>query len=587
MKYKIVSSVDELPAFDKALPLFSDIETEGLYVGFRMVQFYQPETTPDVYIVDIAQMGYELIEYATQLSKIKRYIMNRWTVWFNASYDLGTLNISPMMNDQPVDDLFYLMKSAYPSFMDFGLKKVVRKFPETRDLYANVDEKAGAKGFTRGAYISADDYEYAALDVYSMKILWDDARVQKIREFNLAYKVDMISQKYALIYQQTGLLVHEPSRTKELKQSYIDREKYTELLPADFNPNSWQQVRKLLGIKKSAYEDLVAYLNSDADDAALAEYIIKLKRAKKQIGYLEGLAPTMYTKFNVAGAITGRFTAAGGDLPDGFNGQQIPRNYQYMFNKATEDTVVVHADYSTLELRLAATIFKDAGMYQLFKDGKDPHAETASDISKKPVHPDGAIYIGEYDEDNPDWVTSVDRQNAKAPNFGFVFGMSANTFIPYAFTNYNQKYTVDEANEVRAAYFRKYVGVGRHHKYVWDHYKKPSFIVETALGRRVKPKLGTDGINTPVQGSGAETTKLAIHYLVRDYGEEVLQYIYLTVHDAIYLRVPRGEELHWGEALEKSMLLAWTEISKTDLFFYKDIPMIAEVEYELEYEEPA
>jgi len=60
MEYKIVSSVDELPAFDKALPLFSDIETEGLYVGFRMVQFYQPETTPDVYIVDIAQMGYDL-----------------------------------------------------------------------------------------------------------------------------------------------------------------------------------------------------------------------------------------------------------------------------------------------------------------------------------------------------------------------------------------------------------------------------------------------------------------------------------------------------------------------------------------------
>lgn len=163
-------------------------------------------------------------------------------------------------------------------------------------------------------------------------------------------------------------------------------------------------------------------------------------------------------------------------------------------------------------------------------------------------------------------------------NISVVFGMSANTFIPYAFTNYNMRYTKDEADEVRASYFRKYPDVGKHHKWVWDNYKKPSFIVETALGRRVKPKLGTDGINTPVQGSGAETTKLAIHYLVKDYGEEVLQYIYNTVHDAIYLRVPKGTTKKWGEALEKSMLKAWDEIGKTDLFHYKDIPMIAEVE---------
>ncbi len=144
MDYKIVDSIDELPEFDKTLPIFSDIETEQLYTGFRMIQFYQPETSPTIYIVDIAQMGYELIPYANELTKVKQFCMNHWTVWYNASYDLGTLNISPMMNDIKVDDLFYLMKSAYPSFMEFGLKKVVRRFPETRDLYTDVDEKAGA-----------------------------------------------------------------------------------------------------------------------------------------------------------------------------------------------------------------------------------------------------------------------------------------------------------------------------------------------------------------------------------------------------------------------------------------------------------
>ncbi len=163
-------------------------------------------------------------------------------------------------------------------------------------------------------------------------------------------------------------------------------------------------------------------------------------------------------------------------------------------------------------------------------------------------------------------------------NINVVFGMSAKTFVSYAFTSYGTKYSLEQAEDVRKMYFAKYPNIAKYHNYIWSNYKKQGFVVQTALGRRVKPKLGTDGINTPVQGSGAETTKLAVHYLVRDYGAEVLKYIYSVVHDAIYLRVPRGQEDIWEERLEKSMLKGWQEISKCALFNFDDIPMIAEVE---------
>ena len=51
-----------------------------------------------------------------------------------------------------------------------------------------------------------------------------------------------------------------------------------------------------------------------------------------------------------------------------------------------------------------------------------------------------------------------------------------------------------------------------------------------------------------------------------------------VVHDACYLRVPIGAEEYWSKALETSMIKAWVEISKTDIFTFKDIPIIADVE---------
>jgi DNA polymerase-1 len=289
----------------------------------------------------------------------------------------------------------------------------------------------------------------------------------------------------------------------------------------------------------------------------------------------------MITKFNVAGAITGRFTSNGGSLKNGFNAQQIPRNYQKLFNQPTEDTAVIDADYSTLELRLAAGIFGDEYMYKQLKEGRDLHTDIALSTTGKKLHPDGVIKDGDLwrEVDKGEWVTSTDRTKAKAINFGFVFGMSADSFIPYAFTGYNLVYTKAEALAVRNKYFSMYKDIARHHDYVWSNYKDPKFIVTTALGRRVKPKMGTDGINTPIQGSGGECTKLAVHYLIKDNPDiPIIKYIYNVVHDCIYLRVPKDRAEELGVLLNKAMLKGWSEISKCSLFKYHDIPMIAEVE---------
>jgi len=162
-------------------------------------------------------------------------------------------------------------------------------------------------------------------------------------------------------------------------------------------------------------------------------------------------------------------------------------------------------------------------------------------------------------------------------NTSVIFSMSAKTFVIYAFTNYGVVYTLEEATKIRTTYLNTYRDISKLHQYVWSNYEKANFRVYTALGRVVKPKLGTDGINIPVQGTGAETTKLAVHYLIKDNPDEpMIKYIYNVVHDAIYLRVPRNKRDKMVAALETAMLKGWTEISKCPLFKYKDIPMIAD-----------
>ena len=590
MEYKIVNSTKELPKFTKDYPTFCDIETDDLYGPLRMIQFYQPQTSQTIYILDIAPIGFNEQQYKQQIIYIEDLLMSLHTVWYNASYDLGCFNISPSMGakhpkditststyNHIVDDLYYAVKMAYPEFQEFGLKKIVKRLRSTQKLYTNIDVEQAVKGFVKGAYISRQAYKYGALDVYALSKIWEEKKIQLIISQNMAYKVDMMSQAYALIYQQNGLLLNRKMWIDMLENAKEKVIHYRTLLPTGLNPNSYIQVRKHLNTDKSNHEALVEYAASDSPRAKDAEYIIGLKKYLKQVSYLSSIEfDRMFTKFNVYGTVSGRFSASGGCLHDHFNAQQIPRDFQKLFSQDTDTTSVVALDYATLELRIACSIFGSRYMYNQLKNGEDLHAAMAQVVSNKPYPPKDYPNVESHGVVNTwedsEYLTVKDRHNSKGVNFGYVFGMSAKTFIPYAFTGYGIRVTLDESTTLRNKYFNLYPEFAQYHNYIWSNYKKPGFLVYTALGRPVKPKLGTDGINIPVQGTGAETTKLAAHYMIKE-NPLALKYIFNVVHDAIYMRTPTEDKSDWQELLSDNMIKGWTEISKCPIMKYKDIPM--------------
>ena len=574
------------------VPTFCDTEGGGLYIDLRLIQCYQPDVnSEDVIFYDTDKID---------LETIKLGIKPLHTVWWNAPYDCGALN----MTSAKIDDLQKAVKIAYPEFQEYALDIVAKKMGYAH-FYEGLNKKELQKArFLPGAYLSHEQKKYAAVDVLILAEIWKDKKVQDVIANNLAYKVDMLSLEYCVQYQQNGIPVHRENLLKQIEENTSDVIKYQLEIdtyikdqydleyrnPSDikytiswkgkllnsvltrfeifdllykegtFKVNSWQKTRLLF---QSIESDAPFLLRQAGEGIEIAKSILYCRRAGKQLSYMESIKPfeKMYTKFKPGGAATGRFTADGGDLKDGFNAQQIPRKLKHIFG-VSEDSgkILVGADYATLELRLAAAIYEDKNMYDKLMNGADLHTETAKAM------------IG-----HENW-TKTDRQNAKPVNFGYTFGMGIATFIEMAFNDYGLVFTENEAKEFRKKFFDAYPAIARYHNNIWNKMQQGNYIYSTALGRRTMPMLGTDAINGPVQGTGAECTKLAIRYMCKE-NPDTVKKIINVVHDSITMCIDNTPEeiAYWSELLRSCMVKGWTEISKCPIMKFKDIPMNVEV----------
>lgn len=544
IEYKICKSLDEVKHLKADVETFSDIETGGLYINTRLVQVYQPKTDDMIYILDT-----DIIP----LDSIKEWLKPLWTIWQGGNYDFGTLCITT----EKFDDTLYLARIAYPEWREFKLDNIVSNLGYDY-LYDGLDKKALQKlGFIPGAYLSNNQLRYSATDVYALSKVWEDRRIQEARNV-LSYKINILSLKYAVEYQNNHLLVDQKSVRKEL-DIIEEKIKETELRLGGLNPNSPKQCKEVLGVSETGKNTLIKLI---ANGNELAEAIYTQRRQLKRKTFLNSYNfPWVETRFNPAGAATGRFTSTGGDLPRGINAQQITRDLQYLFHQPTDDTSVVHADFSTAELRAGCSIMKEPKMYEELKAGLDLHkiAATLAMPDKKPEE-----------------ITKAERQKGKAISFGFIFGMSAESFQEYAYVNYGVKFTEEECKSIKRNYATRYQNINNYHKQMWNSYKNTP--VETPMGTKNMANLGTDAINFATQGGIAEVTKLSVHYLCRDY-PEAIKYIFNVVHDAIYLRVPKLSEQLWADRLASCMKRGWEEFCKLPMLYYKDIPMPVEIEW--------
>jgi DNA polymerase I-like protein with 3'-5' exonuclease and polymerase domains len=197
----------------------------------------------------------------------------------------------------------------------------------------------------------------------------------------------------------------------------------------------------------------------------------------------------IYASWHQLGAASGRMSCSSPNL------QQLPRGRYRASIAAPPGRVLVKADYSQIELRIAAAISGDKAMQEAYRDGQDLHLLTAQRL------------LGRKD------VTKADRQIAKSANFGLLYGMGARGYQAYARANYGVELTEEAAAGYRDAFFRGYPGLAAWHRRVK---KVQAMETRTRAGRRRKldgQARDTLRLNSPVQGTGADGLKLALALL--------------------------------------------------------------------------
>ncbi|MGX1982399.1 DNA polymerase I [Thermolongibacillus altinsuensis] len=333
--------------------------------------------------------------------------------------------------------------------------------------------------------------------------------------------------------------------TEQLKQ--IEQEIY-ELAGTEFNINSPKQLGVILFEKlqlpvikktKTGYSTSADVLEKLADQHEIIGKILHYRQlGKLQSTYIEGLIKVIrpdtgkvHTIFNQALTQTGRLSSTEPNL------QNIPirleegRKIRQAFIPSEPNWVIFAADYSQIELRVLAHIANDENLIEAFKQDLDIHTKTAMDI----------FHVRQEE------VTSNMRRQAKAVNFGIVYGIS-----DYGLSQ-NLGITRKEAAQFIERYFQSYPGVKQYMEDIVQEAKQKGYVTTLLHRRRYLPDITSKNfnlrsfaertaMNTPIQGSAADIIKKAMIDLANRLKKERLKArILLQVHDELILEAPQEE----------------------------------------------
>lgn len=239
----------------------------------------------------------------------------------------------------------------------------------------------------------------------------------------------------------------------------------------------------------------------------------------------------IHTNFKQAFTLTGRLSSAEPNL------QNIPirteegRELRRFFVPQSDDYVLIDADYSQIELRLMAAMSGDENMIETYREGKDIHTSTASQVFGVPE----------------DEVTSDLRKKAKAVNFGIIYGIS--DFSLAGDIHVSRK----EAGDYIRSYFARYpkvkeyldnaIASAREKGYSETLYARRRYIPELTAKNKNMQNFGERvAMNAPIQGTAADIIKIAmIHVAKRLKEESPASRLVLQVHDELIVEAPKNE----------------------------------------------
>ena len=465
------------------------------------------------------------------------------------------------------EGLFDAAVGAYlinPLKSDYTYDDIARDF--TGNMYPSREELLGKRKPSQCMEETEDAFmKYACYQALTALQTWKPV-LEKLREMDMEalfreIEMPLVFTLYGM--EKEGILV----RGEELKTygeqlqgriQQLEQEIY-QLAGEVFNINSPKQLGVILFEKlkmpygkktKTGYSTAADVLEKLAEEYPLVSLILEYRQLTKlKSTYADGL----YAFIEEDGRIHGKFhqtiTATGRISSTDPNLQNIPvrtelgRQLRKVF-VPKEGCVFLDADYSQIELRVLAHVSKDQQLIQAYREAQDIHAITASQVFHIPL----------------DQVTPLERRNAKAVNFGIVYGISSFGL------SQDLSITRKEASEYIEQYFKTYPGIKNFLDGSVKDAREKGYAVTLFKRRRPVPELKSSNfmqrsfgervaMNSPIQGTAADIIKIAMVRVSRRLKEEGLaSKLILQVHDELLVETKLEELEQVKEILRQEMM---------------------------------
>lgn len=446
-----------------------------------------------------------------------------------------------------------LAKYLLSTVEDNEITTIANLYGQTR---IDPDETVYGKGVKRGLPETAIFHRHLA---QKLQVLLETeapmlAKLEDNQQLNLLFDMELPLANVLAKMEIAGIKVE--ARTLQAMQAENDllidqlTQQIYDLAGEEFNINSPKQLGTILFEKmglpleftkktKTGYSTAVDVLERLAPIAPVVSKILEYRQITKlQSTYVIGLQEAImadgkiHTRYVQDLTQTGRLSSTDPNL------QNIPvrleqgRLIRKAFVPSLEDSLLLSSDYSQIELRVLAHISQDQHLIEAFQQGADIHTSTAM-----------RVFGIEKAED----VTPNDRRNAKAVNFGVVYGIS-----DFGLAN-NLGISRKEAKNYIDTYFTRFPGIKQYMENIVREARDKGYVETIYHRRRELPDINSrnfnvrnfaerTAINSPIQGSAADILKVAMINLdkaIEDAGLKTR--MLLQVHDEIVLEVPVDE----------------------------------------------
>ncbi len=422
----------------------------------------------------------------------------------------------------------------------------------------------------KGTYAAAwekapeDFAQYACYQAYvclaAARILREKLVEQGMDE--LFYEVEMPLSRVLYDMERIGVRA-QPEALKAYGEALTGRIEELEQAvyrqaDCSFNINSPKQLAEVLfekmGIKggkktKTGYSTAADVLEKLAPDYPIVSDILEYRGLMKlKSTYAEGLAACIaedgriHSTFNQTITATGRISSTEPNLQNIPMRMELGRRIRKVF-VPREGCLFMDADYSQIELRILAHMSEDKQLIEAYRMDEDIHRITASKVFHTP-----------FEE-----VTDLQRRNAKAVNFGIVYGISS--------FGLSQDLSISkkEAAEYIEQYFKTYPGVKQFLDRMVEEAKEKGYVTTMYGRRRPIPELSSNNfmqrsfgervaMNSPIQGTAADIMKIAmIRVWEKLHSENLKSRLILQVHDELLIETCAGEEEQVRRILTEEM----------------------------------